>query len=139
MSCGSGSDRVWPGRLNVELLQHLYRPRVVARIDECDGPIVLCGLGRIAADGVEQDIGVEKRALGTRAPMLVRQLTRPASTVASHDTTNGTEATSSSGCARRRHSQKPYCRGSTKIYGWKSLGSNVNGVSAIIVIRLLPA
>ena len=25
-----------------------------------------------------------------------------------------------------------------KVYGWKSLGSNVNGVTALIVIRLLP-
>ena len=97
-----------------DFLQHLDRERIVTPIDELDGAIVLCGLGRFAADGVAQDIGVEKRALGTRAPMLVPQLTRPASTVASHDTTNGTEATSSSGCARRRHSQKPYCRGSTK-------------------------
>jgi hypothetical protein len=42
------------GRLNVELLQHLYRQRVVAR-DERDGAIVLCGLGRIAADSVEYE------------------------------------------------------------------------------------
>ena len=42
-----------PGRLNVELLQHLYRERVVARIDERDRAIVLCGLSQIAVDGVE--------------------------------------------------------------------------------------
>jgi hypothetical protein len=34
--------------------------------------------------------------------------------------------------------ENPTAVAQQKIYGWKSLGSNVNGVTAVIVIRALP-
>jgi hypothetical protein len=64
--------------LHVELLQDLNRQRVAAGIDERNGALSLCGLGRIAADGVEQDIGIEGSAASFAAP--VRVLPRQATT-----------------------------------------------------------
>ncbi len=67
ISCGSAS----PGRagcLHIELLQHLDRQRVTAGVDERYGAVALCCLGRIEADGIEQDIGIEEAQRHSRRP-----------------------------------------------------------------------
>ena len=47
-------------RLNVKFLQHLNRERSLRAIEQCDGPLPFSAFRRIAADRIQQDIGVDE-------------------------------------------------------------------------------
>ena len=57
---GQGIGSRWPRGLDVELLQHLDRDRAVVLVEQANGAIALGGFRGVAADGIQEDVGVEK-------------------------------------------------------------------------------